>query len=283
MEQGENIMTTRTINAIYQKFFYLLLVVPLLTVVSAPLQAASLSDRAKEKRWEQQIVPDIMVGDAVKLKASGVEFLSLYTPPANGESKGAVIILHGNGVHPAWPDVIEPLRTELPEHGWHTLSLQMPILHNGAVDKDYVPLFPEVPGRIQAGVDFLKKKGIKHIVLTGHSLGTTMATYYLADKPDPVVDSLVLISGGPGVITDKRMNEVANLGRLHGVSVLDIYGTEDFPYVVDSMIKRRTLDIRKNGNRYETLAIKGADHFYHDVEPALVQKFVQWIDKDATR
>jgi pimeloyl-ACP methyl ester carboxylesterase len=274
-------MATKTINAVYKRFFYMLLIAPLFAFMSMPAQSASLSDRAKEKRWEQQIVPDLMVGDAVKLKASGVEFLGLYTPPANGESKGAVIILHGNGVHPAWPAVIEPLRTELPEHGWHTLSLQMPVLPNGAVDKDYVPLFPEVPARIQAGVDFLKKKGIKHIVLTGHSLGTTMATYYLADTRDPVVDTLVLVSGGPGVITDKRMNEIQNLGRVHGVSVLDIYGTEDFPYVVDSVIKRKTLDIARNGNRYASVAIKGADHFYRDVEPALVTKFVQWIDQEA--
>jgi len=270
-------MTTTTINAIYRKFLYTLLI----ALVSAPLHAASLSDRAKERRWEQQIVPDLMVGDAITLQASGVKFLGLYTPPTNGESRGAVIILHGNGVHPAWPEVIEPLRTQLPDHGWHTLSLQMPILPNGAVDKDYVPLFPEVPARIQAGVDFLKNKGIKHIVLTGHSLGTTMATYYLAEARDPVVDSLVLISGGPGVITDRRMNEIRNLGRVRDVSVLDMYGTEDFPYVVDSVIKRRTLHLEKNGSRYETLAIKGADHFYRDAEPALVQKFVQWIDQDA--
>ena len=190
------------INILYKRFFYMLLIAPLFALITVPVQAASLSDRAKEKRWEQQIVPDLMVGDAIKLNAGGVNFLALYTPPANGKSKGAVIILHGNGVHPAWPAVIEPLRTELPEHGWHTLSLQMPILPNGAVDRDYIPLFPEVPARIQTGVDFLKKKGIKHIVLTGHSLGTTMATYYLADARDPVVDTLVLISGGPGVITD---------------------------------------------------------------------------------
>ena len=274
-------MATNTINTFYKRFFYILLLVPVIALMSMPVQAASQSDRAKEKRWEQQIVPDLMVGNAVTLNAAGVNFLGLYTPPTNGESKGAVIILHGNGVHPAWPEVIEPLRTQLPDHGWHTLSLQMPILPNGAVDKDYVPLFPEVPARIQAGVDFLKKKGIKHIVLTGHSLGTTMATYYIAEARDPVVDSLVLISGGPGVITDKRMNEVANLGRVRSVSVLDMYGTEDFPYVVDSVIKRQTLDFKRNGSRYEKVAVKGADHFYRGVEPALVQKFVQWIDKGA--
>jgi len=104
----------------------------LLFTVPVAAGAASLSDRAKEARWERQIAPDLMVGDAVKLKAAGVEFLALYAAPSAKESKGAVIILHGNGVHPAWPDVIEPLRTQLPEHGWHTLSLQMPILQNGA-------------------------------------------------------------------------------------------------------------------------------------------------------
>lgn len=123
-----------------------LLLIPLLFAFTA--NAASKSDFAKEKRWEEQIVPSIMVGEEVKLTADGVEFLALYAEPTTEQQKGGVILLHGIGVHPAWPDVIEPLRMELPEYGWHTLSLQMPILGNEAENKDYAPLFAEVPARI---------------------------------------------------------------------------------------------------------------------------------------
>jgi hypothetical protein len=108
--------------------FKYLLLIPLLFAFTA--NAASESELAKEKRWEEQIVPSIMIGEDVKLTAHSVEFLALYAEPTTEQQKGAVILLHGIGVHPAWPDVIEPLRMELPEYGWHTLSLQMPILGN---------------------------------------------------------------------------------------------------------------------------------------------------------
>lgn len=133
--------------------------------------AASKSDLAKEKRWEKQIVPSILVGEDIRLKADGTNFLALYAEPTTDQVKGAVILIHGNGVHPAWPDVVEPLRMQLPDNGWHTLSLQMPVLNNEAKDTDYPPLFPEVLVRIQAGVDFLKTNGIHNIVLAAIVVG----------------------------------------------------------------------------------------------------------------
>jgi hypothetical protein len=36
------------------------------------------------------------------------------------------------GAHPDWPEVIQPLHSGLPESGWTTLSVQMPILANDA-------------------------------------------------------------------------------------------------------------------------------------------------------
>jgi dienelactone hydrolase len=250
----------------------------LVSVFSVTASAASYSDLGKETRWEEQIAPDLMVGDAIELEADGVQFLALYTTPANGKAKGAVIILHGIGVHPAWPEVIEPLRTQLPDHGWQTLSLQMPILENGAEDKDYASLFPEVPARIQAGVDLLKRQGVDTIVLTGHSLGATMASYYLAVEKDPAVKAFALVSAGSSVPDDERMNSFRNLSRVTGIQVLDMYGTQDRAAVLDSVIKRKALDMNHNGNHYSSRAVKGAGHFYRGKETALVKTFSDWLE-----
>ena len=100
--------------------------------------AATKSDQAKEKRWEEQIVPSLLVGEAVKLKAADVEFLGLYADNTAKQALGGIILIHGIGAHPAWPEIIEPLRTTLPEHGWSTMSLQMPILGNEANAQDYL-------------------------------------------------------------------------------------------------------------------------------------------------
>jgi predicted alpha/beta-hydrolase family hydrolase len=245
--------------------------------------AASKSDLAKEKRWEEQIVPSLMVGEAIKLSADGVKFLALYTESSTEKVKGAVIILHGIGVHPAWPDVVETLREELPEHGWHTLSLQMPILENGAEDKDYPPLFPEVPSRIQAGVDFLKNKGVNNIVLTGHSMGTAMASYYLATARDPLVKAYVIMGGGPGTPGDSRADSLENFKKIGAINILDIYGSEDVKLVTESISKRGPVGKEIHGDRYKMIKIDGANHFYQGKQDELVNVFSHWIDKNATQ
>ena len=243
--------------------------------------AASKSDRAKEKRWEEQIVPSLMVGDAIKLNADGVKFLALYTEPSTEKAKGGVIIMHGIGVHPAWPDVIESLRMELPEHGWHTLSLQMPVLENEAKDEEYSPLFMEVPSRIQAGVDFLKNKGVNVIVLSGHSLGSAMAAYYLASVKDPLVKAYVSVSGGPGAPGDSRMDSLENFKKIDTISIFDLYGGEDIKRVLDNMKKRGPVGKKLHGERYKMLKINGANHFYHGKQDELVKAFSRWIDKNS--
>ena len=66
-------------------------------VLAAPLARAQ--DYAREKRWANEVVPNVVVGDAVWLKEpEGREFLGLYTPVAG--AKTAVLLVHGIGVHP---------------------------------------------------------------------------------------------------------------------------------------------------------------------------------------
>lgn len=260
------------------KFEYLLFLIALLFVCSA--SAAGKSDLAKEKRWEEQIVPSLMVGEDIKLEAGGVTFLALYAEPTTEPSKGAVILIHGRGAHPAWPDVIEPLRMQLPDYGWYTLSIQMPVLKNEAEDKDYPPLFPEVPDRIQAGVDFLKSKGIHNIVISGHSTGAVMASYYLVTKKDPVVKGFAIVSGGFGVPKDTYMDSMANFKKLKDLDILDIYGSEDLKMILDVVSKRKMLGARLYGNHYHGTKINGAGHFYREKSDELVSQLTSWLDKN---
>lgn len=260
-------------------------VVVLLTIIFAisTANASSKSDLAKEKRWEEQVVPSLMVGEEMKLNADGVEFLALYAEPTTEKSKGAVIILHGIGVHPAWPDVIDPLRMQLPDLGWHTLSLQMPILKNEAENKDYPPLFPEAAKRIQAGVDFLKNKGIKAIVIAGHSLGSSMAHLYFATAKDPAATVFTIISGGPGYEEDSRTNTLENFKKIKDVYIIDIHGSEDMKFVVDTQEKRKLLAPKIHGNRYQNIEIKGADHFYRGKQDELVIKLNSLLEKQISQ
>ena len=135
--------------------------------LSASLLIAQVqaSDLAKEKRWADQVVDSIITGDAEWLQAGNHDFLTIYTEPTTDKAIGGAIVMHGIGAHPNWAEVILPLRTRLTDVGWHTLSLQMPILENEADANDYAPLFSEIAPRIDAGIAFLKSKGVKNIVL----------------------------------------------------------------------------------------------------------------------
>lgn len=243
--------------------------------------AVLASDKAKEKRWADQIVDAIMVGEAVWLEAGKDKFLGLYTEQTSEIARGAAIVLHGTGVHPNWPDVIYPLRTQLPDHGWHTLSLQMPILHNEAKYAEYIPLYEEVAPRINAAVAYLKSKGINNIVIIGHSLGPSMAAYALANNTtDPSIRAFVAIGVAGDLIRDEKKNFFTSLTKIK-MPILDIYGGEDLDNVRDNAKKRSSI-AKKSGNKnYTQIEVPAANHFFNNQGDTLVKRVRGWLEKHA--
>ena len=57
--------------------------------------------------------------------------------------------------------MIGTLRQRLPDHGYTTLSIQMPILAVDAKPEAYVAHFPEAVERLQLAVAYLQSKGYK--------------------------------------------------------------------------------------------------------------------------
>ena len=257
----------------YKNIYTLFLV--LITAV-LPVQA---SDIAKEKRWADQIVDFLVDGEPLWLEADGQKFFSIYTPAVTNSPAGAVILLHGIGVHPDWPQVIQPLRTQLPEKNWATLSLQMPVLGNDIEQEQYVPLFKEVPARIKAGLDFLSQQGINNIVLVGHSLGTSMASNYLAEHSDSRIKAFVGVGmyGKPQPARYRVLDNTEALMKIK-IPVLDIYGSQTVKAILDSA-DRRAYVVYHNGNSHSRqMAIKGANHFFQGYEDKLVNEINHWMN-----
>jgi len=237
--------------------------------------ASAASDVEKEQRWSQQFVDNLVVGEPLQLKAGGSEFTAILTGSSIGPTGRAVILAHGMGAHPDWPEIINPLRSELPEHGWSTLSLQMPVLANYAPLKDYLPLFGEAGPRIDAAAKFLRDNDYQTIVVIGHSLGAAMAASYLANNPKHGLQGLIVI--GLGVIDiDEKMNGVLALEKIQ-VPVMDLYGSRDFAAVLDSA-KARARAARKAGNaNFRQIEIEGADHFFVGMEDVLSRRVYGWL------
>ena len=109
--------------------------------------AAGAADYAREERWAQEIVPSIVVGDAVYLATPArAKVLAILTAPS-GAAAGGIVIVHGLGVHPDW-GLIGGLRTGLADAGYVTLSVQMPVLGANATRDDYAVTLPEAAERI---------------------------------------------------------------------------------------------------------------------------------------
>lgn len=227
--------------------------------------AAAAQDYEREARWRAEIVPGLIVGEAVDLRAAnGRSFLGLYTP-AN-DAKSALVIVHGIGVHPDH-GIIGRLRMELADRGFSTLSIQMPVLAAEAEASQYAKTFPEAAQRIAAAADWLQAKGYRALSLVSHSLGSRMAnTYFDAHEPPAFRAwvSLGLSGGFTSGFTQRRP-----------LPVLDVFGERDLPGVLGGAAERARVVGAIAGARQ--LRIAGADHFYAGREAELADALVTWL------
>lgn len=225
---------------------------------------ALASDYAREKKWADEVLPAVLTGDPVWLELSaGHKFLTLYTEAPN--AKAGLIVVHGLGVHPDW-GLIAPLRQRLPDMGYATLSVQMPVLRADAKGDEYPPTFDEAAERIKTALDFMKAKGYKKVALVTHSMGCRMTARFLETHPNAEVDAWVAI-GAPAAL---------NYGKLK-FPVMDLYGEHDLPQVLEAA-KMRAKELSGNKKSIQVMAPK-ADHFFNGHDDQLVGLVKDYLDK----
>ena len=100
----------------------------MLALASAISTPARGSDLEREARLAEEIEANIFDGEVISLDAAGQAFVAVEMASQTDSTRGVVILLHGRGFHADWPENIGPLRVGLSEAGWHTLSVQMPVL-----------------------------------------------------------------------------------------------------------------------------------------------------------
>jgi hypothetical protein len=236
----------------------------LAALFSAPAPACAQADYAREQRWADEIVPGIVVGDAVWIDLrSGRRFLAIHASAPRAVS--GVIVVHGLGLHPDW-GLNGTLRSQLSEQGYTTLSVQMPVLAADAKADRYPPLFPEAAERLAAAVTWLRGKGMKKVAIVSHSVGARMTNYFLNQPGSPRIDAWVAI-GLAGEFTQPQDFRSP---------VLDLFGEKDYPAVMDSA-PARTAALRKLRGSGQ-MQIAGADHFFNGVETEMVRQVRQFLD-----
>ena len=226
--------------------------------------SVAAQDHEREARWESETLATLVDGEPVRLlQANGHRFLALWLPAK--PSRGAVIIAHGRGWAPDY-DLYGILRVKLADAGYSTLSIQMPVLPGTAKIGDYIPTYGDASERIDLAAQWLRARGEGKVAIVSHSLGATMANYYLINRPEPKVDAWVFIS---------IINGLEDMFRIK-IPVLDVYGSNDWSVTIVGADERRKQIMRIPGS--EQVVVDGAMHFFEGRQDALTKITVRFLD-----
>ncbi|MCU7843603.1 MAG: alpha/beta hydrolase family protein [Candidatus Thiodiazotropha sp. (ex Monitilora ramsayi)] len=247
----------------------------LLVLTSGNTPAANLT---LEQRISDQLTTPSLKGNAVWLEAGNTRFLTISKTATTADRVGGVILLHDDGAHADWHEVIAPLRQYLSTRGWDVLSIQLPVNDNPNRPLSFERIGLETNARIQAAVDYFAEQENSNLTLIGHGLGARAALQYLEGTPAPTVRAFVAISL-PAKQED-RDNVISAIGKLTGPT-LDIYGSLDQPEVTDSAEARRSAGKRKLEKDYRQDRIVGADHYYRGLEENLQRRIGAWLKRVA--
>lgn len=225
-------------------------------------------DYAREKRWADEVTPGLVVGEAVTLRSGEKPgFLGLYTPAARN-NKGAVILVHGMGVHPDFGAIGE-LRALLADRGYATLSIQMPVLASDAPAEGYPELFTEAGERIDAALAWIRAKEKGRLAIVSHSMGARMTLAWIQRRPNAPIGAWVALSISTGEIDD--------LPRIR-FPVFDVYAEKDFPQVI-ARAHDRSLVLRGIPGSSQAM-IYGTDHYFGGREKELAALLDQLLARE---
>ena len=205
----------------------------------------------------------------VVLSLSGcASFVHDYKYLEGTDSKIGVVLCHGRGF--SRENVIAPLRKGINQHlGYHTISIAMPNKNKNW--KDYVDDFPDAYDGIEAAISYLRdEKSVTTVYLMGHSMGSRMATAFLATHKDTGIAGFigVGIRNGGGELLDSNKNL-----RNVSIPVIDVFGTGG----IDERHARKRADMVSA--RYKQVVIEGANHGFTDHTDKLIAVVVDWLKK----
>jgi pimeloyl-ACP methyl ester carboxylesterase len=229
------------------------------------LPAWAISDYDREKRWADQIVPSLMIGEAVWIEqASGHKFLAIYAEAE--KPRGALIVAHGRGWSPDY-ELYGILRVKLMEHGYTTLAIQLPVLGGGAKIGDYLATYPDARERFDLAAKFLVARGYTNIGIVSHSLGAAMANQYLINTDKSPVKAWAFV----GII-----NGLEEMFRIK-IPVLDVFGSKDWEITQVGAYERKKQIDKVPGS--EQIVVKDALHFFEGREEELALILTAFMDR----
>ena len=111
----------------------------------------------------------------------------------NSDTTKAILLLHGRGLYPNEPLVMDPLITNLRDD-YNVVSIQLPVLEKGRTYLEYIDIFKFSDLRIKRTIEFMSNE-YDQLIIIAHSCGAHMLSSYLK-KYNARVDKIILIGAG---------------------------------------------------------------------------------------
>ena len=200
------------------------------------------------------------------LSNKGEKFNLLYHEDESEDQ--AILLLHGRGLYPNEPLVMNPL-IEILNKEYNVYSIQLPVLKKNATYSEYVKLFSYSDSRIKKTLNYIETTSSKVIVIA-HSCGAHMLSSFLK-KYQNKIHKVILISAG-AVDKDQTPLPYYDYSLFDG-QILNILGDKDHNSVKHFAEYILSLNIKNLQN----IIISDAGHYYKGKISSLATQVNKWL------
>lgn len=203
------------------------------------------------------------------LSNKGEKFNLLYHEDESEDQ--AILLLHGRGLYPNEPLVMNPL-IEILNKEYNVYSIQLPVLKKNATYSEYVKLFSYSDSRIKKTLNYIETTSSKVIVIA-HSCGAHMLSSFLK-KYQNKIHKVILISAG-AVDKDQTPLPYYDYSLFDG-QILNILGDKDHNSVKHFAEYILSLNIKN----FQNIIISDAGHYYKGKISSLTTQVNKWLKLD---
>jgi len=222
------------------------------------------------------------------LSVAGQNIDAAYIEETFGVRHGAIVLFHDQGAQFESPGVITPLRHQLADSGWSTLTVALDLpaepkvmlsttlqTEGANVDEQATEnatnTLPPVPNRqrVEAALAFLEAKSVERVLFLGQGQGGHLAIDMLATKTFPIAGLMMI-----GVSELERNDVFTTLD----IPILEVYGSQDLDGVEKAIKHRKALMKGELEADHSIREVMGASHDYYGLEPMLITTVRSWLN-----
>jgi predicted alpha/beta-hydrolase family hydrolase len=277
----------------------------------AALVEAGLDTQENDNIMIRQIQP--ITGFHI-LTVAGQDINATFLEETLGEPHGAIVLFHDQGEDLESRGIVTPLRYEMLQYGWSTLSVTLDYPFTPSI---VLAIEPEIDPSTASGSAPATSKDEATSTETASSTNTNLAITDEVKKDEPPVlppitnkqrieaaveflkakdiKRIIFIGHGTGGI--EAIDSLATIAtpisalilvgtpslanndefKTFEQPILDIYGDQDLEGVVAAVKDRKVVMKRSDNIQYTSREVIGANHVFYGLEPMLISTVRGWL------